>query len=343
MTTHVHLVGSIGLDTVADVFTTCGGLLGPYLRRMPDGEPGGRRLWISWQFPVLRSNPYLEADASTHRGGGMGFHPIRLAPGVKAEDVRFGELGYAREARASYLDFVAARERGTLPKDVRFQVCLPTPFAVIAPFCADEAREAVLPAYERAMLAEVAAVCAAIPHKDLALQWDVCIEMVMWDGRWRNNPPFPGMDKVFASTFARLAAPVPDDVELGFHLCYGDLDAKHFIDPADATKMVELANLIGASVKHKVAWMHMPVPVARDDDAFFAPLRGLKLGSGTELYLGLVHAKDGVDGTMRRITAARKFAGPFGIASECGIARARTPDTVRKLIEVHAGAAKAAG
>jgi len=343
MTVPVHLVGSVGLDTVEDVFATCAGLLGPSLKRMPDGEPGGRRLWISWQFPVLRANPFLEADTSTHRSGGVGFHPIRLAPGVKAEDVRFGELGYAREARASYLDFVAAREKGILPANVRFQVCLPTPFAVIAPFCADEARAAILPAYEKAMLGEVAALSAGIPHCDLALQWDVCIEMVMWDGRWRGGPPFPGMDKVFADTFARLAAPVPGDVELGFHLCYGDLDAKHFIDPQDATKMVELANLIAGAVKRPIAWMHMPVPVARDDDAFFAPLRNLRLGSGTELYLGLVHAKDGVPGTMRRIAAARKFAGPFGIASECGIARGRTPDLVREFLAVHAGAAKAAG
>ncbi len=262
---------------------------------------------------------------------------------LRPQDVRFGELGYAREARASYLDFVAAREKGILPAKLRFQVCLPTPFAVIAPFCADEARQAILPAYEKAMLGEVVALCAAIPHRDLALQWDVCIEMVMWDGRWRGNPPFPGMDKLFADTFARLAAPVPNDVELGFHLCYGDLDAKHFIDPVDATKMVELANLIVASVKRPIAWMHMPVPVAREDDAFFAPLRNLRLGSGTELYLGLVHAQDGVAGTTRRINAARKFAGPFGIASECGIARARTPAVVREILQVHADAAKAAG
>ena len=34
----VHLVGSIGLDTVEEVFGTVGKLLGPYLRRIPDGE-----------------------------------------------------------------------------------------------------------------------------------------------------------------------------------------------------------------------------------------------------------------------------------------------------------------
>ena len=60
----VHLVGSIGLDTVDDVFRTVGGLLGPYLRRVPDGEVGGRKLWISWQYPLLRASAYLRPDPS---------------------------------------------------------------------------------------------------------------------------------------------------------------------------------------------------------------------------------------------------------------------------------------
>jgi hypothetical protein len=342
MTVPVHLVGSIGLDTVEEVFAACGTLLGPYLKRVPDGEPGGRRLWISWQFPLLRASPFLKADVKTHRPGGIGFHPLMLADGVEARDLRFGELGYAREARASYLDFVAARDSGVLPSGLRFQICLPTPFAVVVPFVAEAARPAVLPAYEAAMLREVSAIAAAIPHCDLALQWDVCIEMVMWDGRWRGGPPFPGMDSLFATSFARLGAAVPDDVELGFHLCYGDLDARHFIEPIDAGKMVELANLITGSVERPISWLHMPVPIGRDDDAFFRPLGDLQLTADTELYLGLVHATDGVAGTLRRLQTARRHAGrPFGIASECGIARGRTPDAVRKLLEVHAGAAGA--
>jgi hypothetical protein len=35
--TQVHLVGSIGLDSVKDVFRTVGPLLGNRLRRIPDG------------------------------------------------------------------------------------------------------------------------------------------------------------------------------------------------------------------------------------------------------------------------------------------------------------------
>ena len=42
----VHLVGSIGLLTAQDVFRKCGQLLGPRLKRVPDGEVGGRRLWV---------------------------------------------------------------------------------------------------------------------------------------------------------------------------------------------------------------------------------------------------------------------------------------------------------
>ena len=30
---------------------------------------------------------------------------------------------------------------------------------------------------------EVEAVCAAIPHHDLCIQWDVCHEMLIWDGQ----------------------------------------------------------------------------------------------------------------------------------------------------------------
>jgi hypothetical protein len=53
-----------------------------------------------------------------------GFPLLCLTEGVDAAEVNFDELGYAREARASYLDFCAARERGELPRDARCQVCL---------------------------------------------------------------------------------------------------------------------------------------------------------------------------------------------------------------------------
>lgn len=340
MTTHVHLVGSVALDTAQDVFSTAGRLLGPYLERVPDGEPGGRRLWISWQIPLLRANPNLQVVAHADQTG-IALVPLRLADGAKPEDLHFGELGYAREARTSYQDFLDARRRGDIPDGVRFQVSLPTPMAVINSFCIPEDAQKILPAYEEAMLREVERIAEAIPHEDLAIQWDVCIEMVIWDGRWPLAQPFPGMAQVFGDAFARLASAVPQDVELGFHLCYGDLDAKHFVQPADASKMVELANLISSRVQRPIQWMHMPVPIDRVDDGFYAPLRELHLHPETELFLGLVHVQDGVEGTRRRMAVASKYVPAFGIASECGISRGRDPRTAERFLEVYAGAAAA--
>jgi methionine synthase II (cobalamin-independent) len=335
--THVHFVGSVALDTPEEVFAEIGRHCGPYLKRVPDGEPGARRLWINFQIPVLRGHASLVPAAE----GLLVLFPLKLAEGVSPEDIHFGELGYAREARPSYEDFLAARRAGQLPSAVRFQVSLPTPWAVVAAYCVQPDAQKVYPAYERAMLREVQRICQAIPHHDLAIQWDVCLEMLAWDGRGPNQQPFPDMETLFVETFARLGSAVPSDVELGFHLCYGDLDARHMVEPIDATKMTELANLIARSVPRDVTWMHMPVPIDRTDDDFYAPLDNLRLAPSTELYLGLVHAKDGVEGTLKRIAAARKHVGRFGIASECGISRGRDQNVAINFIKTYAGAAAA--
>ncbi len=333
----VHLVGSIGLDTVEDVFRTVGKELGPHLKRIPDGEVGGRKLWISWQYPLLRASTFLRPDPSGKVRPTNRFALLTLGEGVAPGDVHFGELGYMREARASYLDFLAARERGELPKHIRFQVCLPTPFAVVSSVVVPEALAAVEAAYEKAMIAEVAALCRHIPHRDLCIQWDVCNEMVVWDGQKTDAVPFADepRDKILAR-MQRLCATIPDDVELGLHLCYGDFAGKHFIEPKDAAAMVDFANALSRAIPHKLAYIHMPVPIDRSDEAFHRPFRDLKLNAGTALFLGVVHAKDGAEGTKARIAAARRHAPDFGIATECGMARARSEEIVRSLLKIHA-------
>ena len=91
--THVHLVGSIGLGGVDEVFRTVGPALGRRLQRIPDGEPGPRRLWVSFQYPLLRSSPFLRPDPSGALRKTSGFPLLCLAEGVKADEVEFGELG----------------------------------------------------------------------------------------------------------------------------------------------------------------------------------------------------------------------------------------------------------
>ena len=332
--THIHLVGSIGLHDSSEVFRTVGRLFGRRLKRVPDGEPAGRALWVSWQYPVLNANPFLAPSGAINSSTKIPL--IGLAPGVRPEDLKFGELGYAREARASYQDFLAARDRGDIAPGTRFQISMPTPFEVLFVFADRSQIDAIEPAYERAFIAEVEAICAAIPHRDLCIQWDICHQMVIWDGQseFLRYPVWTDIEKEVTTRLERLCRAVPDDVELGFHLCYGDYKARHFVDPRDAGALVEVANAIARHVSHRIAYIHMPVPIARSDDAYFAPLAKLALPSTTEVYLGLVHA-DGAEANQRRLQAARKYLRSFGVATECGMARARVSEVVNAMLKSH--------
>jgi hypothetical protein len=336
----VHLVGSIGLKTVEEVFQTVGRQLGRRLRRIPDGEPGPRRLWVSFQYPLLRASPFLRPDPSGVLRKTSGFPLLCLAEGVSADELRFGELGYAREARTSYQDFLAARSRGDIAAGVRFQVCLPTPMSVIYAFCTARDVAAIEPAYEAAMLGEVDALCSHIPHADLCIQWDVCHDMILWDGQEQDQFPLVNASRAeIAARFARLCASIPQEVELGFHLCYGDFGGKHYFDPVSARHLVDLANAIAAAVPRPIAYIHMPVPLPRASDDFFAPMREFSLSPDTQLYLGLLHASDGVEGAKQRIALAHEYVRHFGVATECGFARARKPQLVRELLALHAAVA----
>src|SRR5260370_11770511 len=106
----------------------------------------------------------------------------------------------------------------------------------------------------------------------------------------------------------RLGNRVPADVQMGYHLCYGDAGHRHFVQPKDTSKLVETANAVSAGVQRPITWIHLPVPSNRSDDAYFAPLHALQLHPETELYLGVVHLHDGAAGAQQRIAAARTAA-----------------------------------
>jgi hypothetical protein len=103
--------------------------------------------------------------------------------------------------------------------------------------------------------------------------------------------------------------------------------------------MVDMATRLNAMVKRPINLIHMPVPRDRSDDAYFAPLKNLKLRPETALALGLVHHTDGLEGTARRMATARKYAKDFAIGTECGFGR-RKPETIPALLRIHAEAAK---
>ena len=341
----VLIVGSVALPTAEDVFRMIGAALGTRVKRLPDGEVGDRSDWIQWQEHVITDHPQFvvatdDADRRAEPRETEGAHvtmrfasSYHLADEVDPADLAFNDLGYASAALDSYETFRRLKAQGDVPEDTRFQVSLPTPVAFLEHFIARRSQANAEGPYEARMLAEVVEIAAHVPHHELAVQWDVSKEMAIWEGLW--SIYFEDTKGGIVERLIRLGDAVPQGVELGYHLCYGDFNHSHWKEPEDTANMVAVANGIAAGIGRSVQWLHMPVPRDRSDDAYFAPLNALTLSPETQLFLGLVHHTDGVEGTRRRIAAAEKVVPDFGIATECGMGR-RPPETISELLRIHA-------
>ena len=330
--TGVHLVGSVPLGDSREVFRTAGSILGGHLLRVPDGETGVRSNWIRWQSALFYDNPVFETTDEAQDA----YRPrpqVRVRADRELTEASFGRLGYADAAIASYQDFARLKDAGDLPSHVRFQVSLPTPLAPVSSFVSMADRAVVEPVYESVLLSELAEIIESIPRQELAIQWDVAVEFSILESVMPSH--LEDNEAEIVERLLGLGAQVAEDVSLGYHLCYGDAGHRHFKEPEDTSRLVKIANSLSSGVERSINWIHMPVPRDRSDDAYFQPLTGLNLQSETELYLGLVHFTDGVQGTQRRIDTARKYVSEFGVATECGFGR-RPPETVAALMEIHA-------
>ena len=313
-----HLVGSVPLGSSEEVFRLLSERLGDRVRRLPDGETGPRADWIVWQYPVLSSRPQFEV-APPAPGSYRALPRLRLKSDDEAAELRFGSLGYADAAAASYATFAPLKRDGVVPPGCRFQVSLPTPLAPVSAFVAFEDQAVVEQAYERAMTIELAQILDAIPHDQLAIQWDTNVEFGMLEGdlpAW-----FPDVKAGILERLIRVSRAVPPEVELGFHFCLGHDEQTERHVPTDTGRMVEVANALAASLDRPLNWVHVPLPRDRTDGAFVAPLRDLRLHPETELYLGALHPGEPAAESRRRIDVAADVAGEFGLATPCGWGR----------------------
>ena len=351
---HVHLIGSAAFASADEAFEQFGRHLSFCATRFPDGETGDRMNWIMWQERTIGGHPQFELSGvrTDPRNPEAKFNLYRLRAGIDPAEIEFPTLGYTEEAKRSFATFDDKVASGILPEDARFLVSLPTPLAFNWAFLPDPAdQEKVEPAYERAMLREVADIAAAIPADRLAIQWDIAAEMTALErGYWVGGKTghsaemdrrFDDMPNAFSACAIRLCNAVPADVELVVHLCYGDFGHRHSIEPGSLAHCVDMANRISAGIVRTLDLLHMPVPRDRDDDAYFEPLRALRPRPETVLCLGLIHHTDGVDGTLRRISTADRFVQDYSIATECGLGR-RPPETMQRLLEIHAEVARRA-
>jgi len=348
MSHHVHLVGSVPLPDACSVFSTVSAALGPHLKTIPDGETGERLDWITWLEPVFSRHPAFEPSGETfqlHGALARKDKRYRLKAGASIGDVRFDNIFYADHAIKSYAVFAELKRQDVVPAQVKFQVDLVPAHSVIWLYVQEDLHPAVDKLFNDAVLREIDKIAAAIPHDQLAIQFDVA--SAVFARLERNQASSYGrtkaeMQESFSSILIDLGHRVPADVDLLYHLCYGDSNHRHVVEPTDMGDMVEFANRVARDIERPIQLIHMPVPRNRADDAYFEPLRRLELRPETELCLGLVHHTDGVEGTKRRLATARKYVADFSVATECGFGR-RDPRTIPELLRIHALASDETG
>jgi hypothetical protein len=278
---------------------------------------------------VERRNPRNAGDS----------YLFRVKAGV--DQVRFGDagwrIGYARDAINSYFVFKTLREKGELPQHLRFQVSLASVNSALPPrIFPDQADIAkIRPGFTDALAAEVATIVKHIPDADLAIQWDCATEVQDAYGAVPGLPKDGAIERN-ALQFRTLNRGLPEEVQLGYHFCFGTLGGWPRFAPDDLSATVDLANAVIEASGRRVDWIHIPV-LPGVGEPFFAPLKRLN-SRGARVYLGVVHH---MDGFRERIGLARRYLPEFGVAGYCGFGRL-SPDEIPEILSEHLGAVELA-
>jgi hypothetical protein len=326
VTSELLLVGSLPVDSTESAFRSGAEHFGDLVFALPDGETGPRAAWVGYERERLaRPNPDVVVVEETASPTGIPRHAYEtpvfaIRDGV--DTLRWETWPRIDDAIASYELFRQLRDDGVIPVDVRFQVGLPFPSSALNAFKADFARDYPIAArgFEELVARELVRLTEAIPPEDLAIQWDNAYETQDIEGvlAWTSE----GAWERFAGPASRLTRLIPEEVLVGYHLCYGTFPEWPMYEARDMGVMVRMANHAVAEAGRPVDWLHMAGPryLRSEDERFFAPLRDLDVG-GTRVFLGIVLPLDGIPGVRRRHATASKCLDDFGVAMYCGFGR----------------------
>jgi hypothetical protein len=333
-----HLVGGLKCADAETAMRTAAEILGGHLRAIPDGETGDRSQWIFWQIDKLTALDGVQL-AGTHGTEASDNRDYSVFPALSVDasvtEIPPRALGYADAAEASYATFRRLRDEGVIPEGVRFQVSIPTPYATVVAWVREPDQERFLPIYADAIAAEVAEITRVVGVDDLALQYDVAVEIGALTGNFATAGDLADKPVVLGA-LREVFDRTPDGPERVLHLCYGDYKHRHFTQPQDLSLCVEMANAVGDAADV----VHMPV----DRDAgrrteYFHPLRDL---GAVNLALGVIDYEGDAQRTRELAEAATAGSGgrEFAVATECGLARiderGTGAPTLERLLELHA-------
>jgi hypothetical protein len=255
-----------------------------------------------------------------------------IAPGVTS--LHWDSWPRIDDAIAGYQVFRALRAQGVIPAQLRFQVGLPFPASALNGFKADFAADYPVAerAFEDLVARELTRLTASIPPAELAIQWDLAYETQDIEGvlAWTSE----GAWERFAGPVTRLTRLIPDEVLVGYHLCYGTFPEWPMYEARDMGLLVRMANFAVANSGRPVDWLHLAGPryLRSEDRGFFRPLVDLEAGDA-RVFLGIVLPIDGAAGLRRRQDTASRYLADFGVAMYCGFGRQPGADGTETMRE----------
>jgi hypothetical protein len=337
VTSDLLLVGSLPADSTDEAFRAGAELYSDLVFALPDGETGPRAAWVGYERERLaRPNAGVVVLDETESPTGIPRHAYEtpvfgIRPGT---ELRFDSWPRIDDAIASYEVFVRLRDAGVIPGGLRFQIGLPFPSSAMNAFKADHARDYPVAerAFEDLVARELVRLIAAIPPADLAIQWDCAYETQDIEGvlAWTSE----GGWERFAGPVTRLTRLIPEEVLVGYHLCYGTFPEWPMYEARDYALLVRMANFAVANSGRVVDWLHLAGPryLRSEDRSFFRPLVDLEPGDA-RVFLGIVLPIDGVAGLRRRHATASRYLDDFGVAMYCGFGRQRGEDGMETMRE----------
>ena len=310
------LVGSLPADSAESALRAGAAFYDGLVFALPDGETGPRSAWVGYERErLVRPNPDVVVVQETESPTGIPRHAYEtpvfgIRPG--ATGLHWDSWPRIDDAIAGYQVFRALRADGVIPAGLRFQVGLPFPSSALSGFKADIAADypVAARAYEDLVARELTRLTAAIPPNELAIQWDLAYETQDLEGVLAWMPE--GAWERFAGPVTRLTRLIPEEVLVGYHLCYGTFPEWPMYEARDMALLVRMANFAVAHSGRTVDWLHLAGPryLRSEDRSFFRPLTDLEPGDA-RVFLGIVLPIERGRGAAPQ--AGHCVAVPFGL------------------------------
>jgi hypothetical protein len=338
VTSDLLLVGSLLAVSSEQAFRIGGELFGEMVFALPDGETGPRAAWVGYEnWRLIQPHPDVETVAEPNEPDGIPRHmydtPVyRIRDDARSIDWK--SWPRIDDAIESYRLFEKLRAEGAVQEHLRFQVCLPFPESALSCIREDFASDYPIAerGFEKLVAHELDRLFGEIPARDLAIQWDVCIEVLDLEGVLAFTSP--GAWERFTGPVSRLTPLIPEDALVGYHFCYGTFPEWPMVEATDLALSVRMANYAVGHSRRTVDWVHLAGPryLRSEDKRFFEPLADLAPGSA-RVFLGIVLPIDGVMGLERRYHTASMYLDDFGVAMYCGFGRQPGTDGMATMRE----------